>query len=231
MACVLIIFAVAGLENSLAWSTASSRTESDIEGFDMAIRAYQWDTGQLSKQLDWKKLERYSELRKRDASGAPLDGWGRHYIYRAPGQHGAFDFYSIGANGIDDHGQLDDISNWAGVNEGYYYKRTWPRGRLTIALGISLGLASLLLASIFTWRFVLPIAGSIACLGVFLGCQWLAHPGIGPNGGFLYTISYLLSGPFLIAFLIKVLREEGIVIRRKSAEPQTDFQTNLPVEL
>lgn len=43
----------------------------------------------------------------------PKDPWGREYLYRQPGQHGAFDVYSHGADGKP--GGTDeaaDIGNW-----------------------------------------------------------------------------------------------------------------------
>jgi len=48
--------------------------------------------------------------------GVPKDPWGRDYIYRAPGQHGEFDLYSLGADG-QEGGEADntDITSW---NEG-----------------------------------------------------------------------------------------------------------------
>lgn len=43
----------------------------------------------------------------------PQDPWGNDYQYLAPGQHGAFDLYSLGADGKQGGGDLDaDIGNW-----------------------------------------------------------------------------------------------------------------------
>jgi general secretion pathway protein G len=48
---------------------------------------------------------------KRDAS--LLDPWGRPYLYRVPGQHGAYDLYSLGADGKEGgDGEDRDIGNW-----------------------------------------------------------------------------------------------------------------------
>jgi general secretion pathway protein G len=44
---------------------------------------------------------------------APKDPWAKEYIYRAPGQHGEFDLYSLGADGVDGgEGDSADIANW-----------------------------------------------------------------------------------------------------------------------
>ena len=46
--------------------------------------------------------------------GAPLDPWGSPYVYRIPSEHGgAFDLYSLGADGEPGGEDLDaDIGNW-----------------------------------------------------------------------------------------------------------------------
>lgn len=48
-------------------------------------------------------------------AGAAVDPWGRPYQYRFPGEHGAFDVYSLGADGQRGGEGLDaDIGNWTG---------------------------------------------------------------------------------------------------------------------
>ncbi|TLX54568.1 type II secretion system protein GspG [Stutzerimonas nosocomialis] len=43
----------------------------------------------------------------------PKDPWGQAYQYRSPGQHGRFDVYSLGADGIaGGEGTDADIGNW-----------------------------------------------------------------------------------------------------------------------
>lgn len=44
---------------------------------------------------------------------APVDPWGNTYHYLQPGQHGAFDLYSLGTDGAPGGGGFDaDIGNW-----------------------------------------------------------------------------------------------------------------------
>ena len=44
----------------------------------------------------------------------PPDPWGNAYIYRSPGQHGAYDIVSFGADGQEGgSGTAGDISSWA----------------------------------------------------------------------------------------------------------------------
>jgi general secretion pathway protein G len=40
----------------------------------------------------------------------PKDPWGHPYVYRCPGQHGAYDLFSYGADGIE--GGEEDITSW-----------------------------------------------------------------------------------------------------------------------
>jgi general secretion pathway protein G len=42
-----------------------------------------------------------------------LDPWGRPYVYRQPGQHGAYDLYTLGAdNAPGGEGEDQDVTNW-----------------------------------------------------------------------------------------------------------------------
>lgn len=46
-------------------------------------------------------------------SGGLLDPWGRPYLYRFPGQHGAFDIYSLGRDGQEGgEGEDKDLMSW-----------------------------------------------------------------------------------------------------------------------
>lgn len=44
---------------------------------------------------------------------ALTDPWGRPYLYRSPGEHGAYDLYSLGADGRPGgEGENADVANW-----------------------------------------------------------------------------------------------------------------------
>lgn len=46
-------------------------------------------------------------------SNVPTDPWGNNYIYRSPGEHGAFDLYSLGADGQEGgEGEDAEIGSW-----------------------------------------------------------------------------------------------------------------------
>lgn len=43
----------------------------------------------------------------------PKDPWGNDYLYRSPGQHGAFDLYSLGADNAEGgEGENQDVRSW-----------------------------------------------------------------------------------------------------------------------
>ena len=43
----------------------------------------------------------------------PLDPWSKAYVYKSPGDHGAFDLLSYGADGVaGGEGDNHDIANW-----------------------------------------------------------------------------------------------------------------------
>jgi general secretion pathway protein G len=43
----------------------------------------------------------------------PSDPWGRPYVYRAPGDHGAYDLLSFGADGSPGGAQTNaDVASW-----------------------------------------------------------------------------------------------------------------------
>lgn len=48
-----------------------------------------------------------------DARTVPKDPWGNEYLYLSPGEHGDFDLYSFGADGVrGGEGKDADIQNW-----------------------------------------------------------------------------------------------------------------------
>jgi general secretion pathway protein G len=43
----------------------------------------------------------------------PLDPWGRPYVYRIPGDHGEFDLYTLGKDGVPGgSGEDQDVTSW-----------------------------------------------------------------------------------------------------------------------
>lgn len=47
------------------------------------------------------------------SSNVPLDPWGNPYIYRAPGEHGEYDIYSLGSDKAPGgSGEASDVTSW-----------------------------------------------------------------------------------------------------------------------
>jgi general secretion pathway protein G len=43
----------------------------------------------------------------------PLDPWNRPYTYKSPGDHGEYDLYTLGADGVPGgSGENQDVTNW-----------------------------------------------------------------------------------------------------------------------
>ena len=165
---------IAFCEAALGWSSPGSRTYNDLRQLSLAIEIYRGDFGRLPPpEHYWAQLEIH---RRVSETGAPCDRWGRTFIYRAPGKHGEYDLYSLGPDGIDQDGAQDDISNWAGVNEGYHWKATWPAGRFTIAAGGVLGIGALLLYRFLGLRAALSLAGPCCASGSRLGVAYSCTP-------------------------------------------------------
>jgi general secretion pathway protein G len=77
---------------------------SGVMSFKLDMNRYPTSFDELVKSTDAKWRGPY--LSKQTI---PQDPWGRAYIYKAPGDHGPFDIYSLG-----DSGKLDEKSakNW-----------------------------------------------------------------------------------------------------------------------
>lgn len=74
------------------------RYPSSEEGLDALVRkpgsVDKWDGPYLKKDM-------------------PLDPWGKAYVYKSPGEHGAFDLLSYGADGVSGgEGDNRDVTSW-----------------------------------------------------------------------------------------------------------------------
>ncbi|HEX8310708.1 MAG TPA: type II secretion system protein GspG [Chthoniobacteraceae bacterium] len=191
---------------SFAWSSRASRTENDIRQLSVAIRLFRDEFGRVpAPQQYWIELQ-HAGLWESPKAGAPLDAWGRPLVYRVPGRQGEFDLHSLGSDGIDQGGRLDDISSWAGVHDGFHWKSTWPAGRLALGGSIVLGLGCLLLFRYYPLRILAPIAAALVCFGVLLGCQLLMHPGIVPSRNQPLAIGSAVAGGLLVVLLTIVAK-------------------------
>src|SRR6202007_3013606 len=100
-----------------------------IESFSSALDLYYLDAGRYPSSS-----EGLPALAQRPAGSAtwngpylkggavPNDPWGRPYLYRAPGEHGAFDIVSYGSDWQDGGtGTAADITSWPPVERGQWH--------------------------------------------------------------------------------------------------------------
>ena len=170
---------VLSLANSAAaWSSAASRTQSDLRELAAAFEVYKSEAGHYpDPKRYWLELKGKDLWYQRDPSAPKKDRWERPVIYRLPRKQSDFDLYSVGPDGVDNGGAHDDVS-LTGVNDGFHWKATWPAGRLALQLGILAAVLACALRFVWPWRLVGPIAGMILCAGTMIGCRLLMHPGV-----------------------------------------------------
>ncbi|WP_417450051.1 type II secretion system major pseudopilin GspG [Kordiimonas sp.] len=94
------------------------KARADVKLLEQAVEMYRMDT------LKYPTLEQGVEVLTSPPKGAkfrsegyiktlPKDPWGNAYQYLYPGEHGAFDVYSFGADGrLGGEGLNADIGNW-----------------------------------------------------------------------------------------------------------------------
>jgi len=178
---IIATFLLTSGDVAYGWSSRASKTQYEIIFLNHAIESFREESGRLPTQQEFQSDAISSNVRARDGQGSPLDSWKRPIRYRSPGLHGDYDVYSVGEDGIDDDGKRDDISGWADVNEGYYWKSQWPGGRSMIRWCKIIGMGSLLLGFFLPLKLVVPFAWAIIALGYVAGSQMLLHPGIVPT--------------------------------------------------
>lgn len=88
----------------------TTKARADIQTLDQAIEHYRLDTNQYPSADQGLRVlaEKGGYIKK-----LPNDPWSRPYIYTFPGQHGAYDIASLGADGQPGGtGENADIGNW-----------------------------------------------------------------------------------------------------------------------
>lgn len=110
-------------------------TRVEIEVIENAVDKFYADTGRYPTMAEGLEVLRQRPSQPLNWRGpylkkdVPVDPWRRPYIYIYPAKYGTkqFDLYSWGADGKDDFGLVDDISNWRGFDNSYYkiYSVSW----------------------------------------------------------------------------------------------------------
>lgn len=93
--------------------------KAQIEALSRALDTYRLDVGHYpSTEQGLAALNRQpdSEAKWQGpylAKGVPADPWGRPYQYRYPGEHGDYDVWSLGSDGVAGGQDADsDVGNW-----------------------------------------------------------------------------------------------------------------------
>ena len=91
-----------------------------IESLTSALDLYALDTGQYPSNSEGLEalMQRPGGVASWNGpylkgNAVPKDPWGKSYVYRSPGQHGAYDILSFGADGQEGGtGAAADVTSW-----------------------------------------------------------------------------------------------------------------------
>lgn len=116
---VIAAFAVPRVMNYLGGAKRDAAAI-QVERLSGILELYQLDTGRLPTSNEGLSalVAQPAGIRRWNGpyvkkSGSLNDPWGNPYGYRAPGQRGAFDIYSLGADGRQGgDGENADVGNW-----------------------------------------------------------------------------------------------------------------------
>ncbi len=122
---ILVVLAIIGLIAAIAApqvfkSFGGAKTDTarvQIEALSTSIDLYRLEVGKLPPDLDAlvekpSGVDRWNGpyLRKQSI---PKDPWHNDFVYRAPGEHGAYDLLSYGADGAPGgEGENRDVTSW-----------------------------------------------------------------------------------------------------------------------
>ena len=87
-----------------------------IYEFEQVLRVFQEDTSRFPTTAEGLDALVHNPGNLNDWNGpylknaVPRDPWRREYIYQCPGNHGPYDLYSLGLDGVADTD--DDIVSW-----------------------------------------------------------------------------------------------------------------------
>ncbi|NTV43953.1 MAG: type II secretion system major pseudopilin GspG [Syntrophobacteraceae bacterium] len=99
-------------------SSKQKAAKAQISLFGTALDAYRLDLGGYPPSqlgLDGLRKNPGNDLWDGPylSKDIPLDPWGHPYVYRAPGEHGDYDLFSMGADGQEGgEGENSDVVSW-----------------------------------------------------------------------------------------------------------------------
>lgn len=95
-----------------------------MKNFETALKLYKLDNGNyptteqglaalVTKPTTGTIPKNYKSEGYLESKKIPKDPWGNDYVYLSPGEHGDFDIYSFGADGVKGgEGKGADITSW-----------------------------------------------------------------------------------------------------------------------
>jgi general secretion pathway protein G len=99
-------------------------TKTQIRNLETALKLYKLDNGVyptteqglnalVTKPTVGVIPKNYKEGGYLESKNVPKDGWGNDLLYVSPGEHGDYDLYSYGADGVKGgEGKNADINSW-----------------------------------------------------------------------------------------------------------------------
>ncbi len=99
-------------------------TKVQIKNIETALKLYKLDSGSyptteqglaalITKPTIGLIPKNYKSEGYLESKKLPKDPWGNDYVYISPGEHGDFDIYSYGADGVKGgEGNAADITSW-----------------------------------------------------------------------------------------------------------------------
>ncbi|MCL4104156.1 UNVERIFIED_CONTAM: hypothetical protein GTU68_035018 [Idotea baltica] len=132
---ILVVLVIMGLLISVVAPTVLNRADdarvqkvyADFKAIETALKIYRLDNyvypsteQSLDALVEPSTLD--PEPRNFKSGGyleeVPTDPWGRAYLYLSPGENGAIDIYSLGADGVSGgEEQNADIGNWKSTDD------------------------------------------------------------------------------------------------------------------
>ena len=125
---ILVVLVILGLLGTLVGprvlgylsSAKSDAARLQIDGLAQALDLYRLDTGTYpNSQTGLEALIQAPSDANGwngpylDATSVPLDPWGNAYVYKFPGEHGAYDLASLGSDGLPGgDGEAGDVTSW-----------------------------------------------------------------------------------------------------------------------
>jgi len=128
---ILVVLVIMGLLISVVAPTVLDRADearvqkvqADFKAIETALKIYRLDnyvypTTEQGLEALVRRTTLAPEPRNFKQGGylaeIPRDPWGNPYLYLNPGEHGEFDLYSLGADGLSGgEGQNADVGNWS----------------------------------------------------------------------------------------------------------------------